>query len=106
MKPNRVMKCCRCRKRCRNTQGWNVQYRAGRIAGYLCPGCQTVEEDLEAQVNAAMCDYRPAIDLRGLETGELDPATIATLQRIAAGAEPVEVVVVEDVDPRRDSRGG
>ncbi|OAH41764.1 hypothetical protein AYJ66_07270 [Dietzia cinnamea] len=53
----KVIKCGRCRKRCRNAEGWNAVYAQGYITGYLCPKCQTPEESLEAQVNEATLDY-------------------------------------------------
>ncbi|EYT51538.1 hypothetical protein H483_0118070 [Dietzia sp. UCD-THP] len=53
----KVIKCDRCRKRCRNDEGWNAVYEDGFVIGYLCPKCQTSEESLEAQVNDATLDY-------------------------------------------------
>jgi len=50
----KVLKCYRCAKRCRNPEFWNVDHVAGVELGVICPSCQTVEEDLEAQVNLAM----------------------------------------------------
>jgi hypothetical protein len=50
----KVLKCYRCAKRCRNAELWNVDHVAGVELGVICPSCQTVEEDLEAQVNLAM----------------------------------------------------
>ena len=38
----------------------------------------------------------PVLDLRGLDTGELDPATIDILKRIAAGDSPVKCLVVRN----------
>ncbi len=52
-----VIKCSRCRRRCRNMAGWNATFKDGRIVGYLCGDCQTVEENLEAQINEATIDY-------------------------------------------------
>jgi hypothetical protein len=37
---------------------WNMVLRDGRIVAVLCPGCQSSEEDLEAQVNAATLSYQ------------------------------------------------
>jgi hypothetical protein len=50
----KVIKCYRCDKRCRNPEFWNVEHVAGVELGAICPSCQTVEEDLAAQVNLAM----------------------------------------------------
>lgn len=47
----KVIRCDRCRRRCRNTAGWNVDLIAGLVVGHLCPGCQTTGEDLEAELN-------------------------------------------------------
>lgn len=47
--------CMRCARRYRaftkEAERWNVDYRSGFIMGLLCPGCQTVEENLEAEIN-------------------------------------------------------
>ncbi|SPM43592.1 hypothetical protein BN000_05543 [Mycobacterium numidiamassiliense] len=45
-----VIKCARCRKRYRGHGEWNDVSIAGLSVGCLCPGCQTVEEDLEAEL--------------------------------------------------------
>ncbi|MHA3020126.1 hypothetical protein ACXPWS_07600 [Mycobacterium sp. BMJ-28] len=47
----KVIRCDRCRRRCRNTAGWNVDMIAGLVVGHLCPNCQTPEEDLDAELN-------------------------------------------------------
>lgn len=47
----KVVRCDRCRRRCRNAAGWNEDLIAGLVVGYLCPGCQTPQEDLEAELN-------------------------------------------------------
>lgn len=55
----RKVSCARCRKTTRVTaaEGWNVEFKAGRPAGAICPGCQTPEENAEAEINAATIDY-------------------------------------------------
>ncbi len=50
----KVRRCSRCDKRMRNPQGWNAEMIAGIEAGYLCPGCQTAEEDLDAELNLTL----------------------------------------------------
>ena len=40
----------------------------------------------------------PVLDLRGIENAELDPTTIAILERIAAGDQSVQCLVVRDGD--------
>ncbi|OBB10721.1 hypothetical protein A5731_22665 [Mycolicibacterium conceptionense] len=47
----KVIRCDRCRRRYRNTAGWNADLIAGLIVGYLCPDCQAPQEDLEAELN-------------------------------------------------------
>lgn len=47
----KVIRCDRCRRRMRAMTGWNTNLIAGLVAGYLCPDCQTVGEDLEAELN-------------------------------------------------------
>jgi hypothetical protein len=50
----KIRRCSRCGKRMRNPNGWNAEMIAGIEAGYLCPGCQTVEEDLDAELNLTL----------------------------------------------------
>jgi hypothetical protein len=42
--------CQRCKRRYRGHGDWNEDRIASLVIGYLCPDCQTVEEDLEAQI--------------------------------------------------------
>lgn len=68
--PNRrVLRCKLCRNTVREAQsdGWNVEVRKGRVLWFLCPSCQTPEQDLEAQVNEAMLTY--GRDDKGRVTG-------------------------------------
>lgn len=53
-------KCDRCKgtPTAQDRHLWNVTVKQGIIVGFLCPNCQTVEEDLEAQVNEATIDYQ------------------------------------------------
>lgn len=51
---SRITRCRRCRRRMRHPNGWNVEMIAGIEAGYLCPECQTIEEDLEAELNLTL----------------------------------------------------
>ncbi|MGI8879021.1 MAG: hypothetical protein ACR2KJ_00605 [Jatrophihabitans sp.] len=41
----------------RNGTGWNVTMSKGIVVGYLCPDCQTAEENTEAVINEAGIDY-------------------------------------------------
>ncbi|MFN3007399.1 hypothetical protein ACK12G_29380 [Mycolicibacterium wolinskyi] len=50
----KVVKCSRCRKRHRGQDGWNEDYIAGLVIGYVCPDCQTSEESIGAQVNLVL----------------------------------------------------
>jgi hypothetical protein len=52
-----VIRCDRCNRRYRNQDGWNVIGRKGVIVGYLCPACQTPEENAEAEIKAATLSY-------------------------------------------------
>ena len=59
LQPHDIVECARCGKIefAGNAEGWNTVFDMGVIAGFLCPECQTPEEDLEAQVNEATIDY-------------------------------------------------
>jgi hypothetical protein len=59
----KTIRCRECRKRWRGQDSWNVDYVAGMAAGYLCPDCQTTDQDLEAQVNAVL---NPPTQWRGV----------------------------------------
>jgi hypothetical protein len=54
---NNIIRCSRCRRRCRNIDNWNTEFIASYVVGYLCPECRTPEEDLEAQVEETINDY-------------------------------------------------
>ncbi|WP_420123729.1 hypothetical protein [Nakamurella sp.] len=55
-----IVKCTRCGRRYRGHGEWNVVVSAGRPTGYLCPGCQTTEENVEAVINEAGLHYMGA----------------------------------------------
>jgi hypothetical protein len=50
----KVIRCDRCRKRYRGQPNWNQDWVAGIVVGYTCPDCQTVEENLGAEVNLVL----------------------------------------------------
>lgn len=52
-----MIRCTRCARRLRNADGWNAIFRMGVLTGYLCPSCQTPEENAEAEINDATLDY-------------------------------------------------
>ena len=54
----KVRRCNRCGRRWRGQNGWNVDMIAGIEAGYLCPGCQSADEDLDAELNLTLGDPR------------------------------------------------
>lgn len=51
------IKCDRCKRKYRNRGDWNVVVEQGHIVGYLCPKCQTVEENTEAVINESTINY-------------------------------------------------
>jgi len=50
-------KCERCARKYRDRGAWNGVYEAGVCVALLCPRCQTVEENAEAEVNEATLVY-------------------------------------------------
>lgn len=62
----KVTRCTRCNRRARNLataeDTWNVVLEQGRVVGVICPTCQTVEENAEAEINAATLEYTGADD--------------------------------------------
>ena len=89
MRDSELVECARCGKVefAGNADGWNVVFNMGRVAGFLCPDCQTAEEDIEAQVNEATIDYSKTAAVNSL-TGLLElfrPLWAEALQIIADG---------------------
>lgn len=66
----KTMRCTRCNRRHRGQRDWNFNFRMGVIIEVICAGCQTDEEHLEAEVNAAM---GPPI----AATGPVDPEQLS-----------------------------
>lgn len=52
-----TVRCSECRKVCRGTTGWNSVLKSGSLVGFLCPTCQTPEQNAEAEVNQATLEY-------------------------------------------------
>jgi hypothetical protein len=40
-----------------DNERWNIRWSRGVITGFLCPECQTPEENAEAEVHEALFDY-------------------------------------------------
>lgn len=58
MSPVRMPRRCeRCDRRYKGRGDWNVTVVAGVVVGLLCPSCQSIEENAEAEVNRATLDY-------------------------------------------------
>jgi hypothetical protein len=53
----RIIRCDRCNRRPRKLDGWNTIDDNGVIIGYLCPTCQTPDENAEAEIKAATLSY-------------------------------------------------
>ena len=54
----KLIRCDRCKRRLRGEgAGWNVTVEQGMVVGHTCPGCQTAEENAEAEINEATLDY-------------------------------------------------
>jgi hypothetical protein len=65
---SQVIRCSRCGKRYRGRGEWNCETKSGRIVAHLCPGCQTPEENAEAELNLATQVYT-GFDADGRVTG-------------------------------------
>lgn len=89
MRDSELVECARCGKVefAGNADRWNVVFNMGRVAGFLCPDCQTAEEDIEAQVNEATTDYSKTFTVSSLpELLEIfRPLLVEALQVIADG---------------------
>ncbi|WP_085104892.1 hypothetical protein [Mycobacterium paraense] len=55
----KLARCDRCKRRLRNKNNpdWNVTVRQGVVVGFLCPDCQSPEENAEAVIKEATIDY-------------------------------------------------
>lgn len=63
----KIAQCDRCQRRPRGAKDfspWNFTMRNGVITGFVCPDCQTPEENAEAEVKLAMIDYGQRADGR------------------------------------------
>jgi hypothetical protein len=54
---SRTIRCTSCRKVCREMYGWNMDLKSGVVVGFLCPTCQSPEENAEAEINMATLEY-------------------------------------------------
>lgn len=53
-----AIRCARCNRRQRaGSEGWNVAADNGVVVAFICPRCQTPEENAEAIINEATLDY-------------------------------------------------
>ncbi|MGH3171003.1 MAG: hypothetical protein ACRDN0_34675, partial [Trebonia sp.] len=56
-----AIRCGRCKRRFRKSakdaDQWNVTTSQGVITDFTCPGCQSSEENAEAEINLATLDY-------------------------------------------------
>lgn len=52
-----IIRCSACNRRLRSPDGWNCTIKSGVIVGYICPTCQTPEQNAEAEINEATLDY-------------------------------------------------
>lgn len=88
----KIIRCDRCNRRCRNMQGWNATTKSGAIVGCLCPGCQTPEENAEAEIKQATLDY--CRDAQGRvwakPKGTIPELTNAEMRALAASPEGLE----------------
>lgn len=87
--PYEIIDCMRCGKSefVGNAEGWNTVFDKGVIVGHICPGCQTDEEDIEAQVNEALTDYSNVKAVRNLDDllNLFRPLWVGDLRIIANG---------------------
>jgi hypothetical protein len=49
--------CSRCKRRFRGHGEWNAELVDGVAVSFLCPDCQTPDENAEAAINEATTDY-------------------------------------------------
>jgi hypothetical protein len=54
------IECIRCRRelgKIESAEGWNVIVEQGHSVGYVCPGCQTPEENAEAVIHESTLEH-------------------------------------------------
>jgi hypothetical protein len=101
----KIRRCSRCRKRMRNPKGWNVEMIAGIEGGYLCPGCQTVEEDLDAELNLTL--GRSAVG-KEITVNSFNDLTTEVLTKIVDGlirTDPTPEIMRDKADRLARARG-
>lgn len=54
---SKAIRCERCNRRYRNQGDWNVELKGGLPVFYLCPACQTPEENTQAVIHEATLNY-------------------------------------------------
>lgn len=51
-------RCVRCRRTVPAVPtGWNGEWKLGILKSVICPDCQSVEENIEAEINEATLSY-------------------------------------------------
>jgi hypothetical protein len=64
---SKTIRCDRCQRSYQGSGEWNAVLAAGVITGYLCPACQTTDENAEAVIYESTIDY--TVDSEGRYRG-------------------------------------
>lgn len=94
---SQAIRCSRCNRRYRkwsaDADRWNMVFEGGMFTGaYLCPRCQTPEENLEAEAQQATLDYeRGYIDEEGRMRVPAKGAVDRQLGMVDVGGNPTDV---------------
>ncbi|MFJ1936653.1 hypothetical protein ACIOGZ_28835 [Kitasatospora sp. NPDC088160] len=99
--PNCCSRCGRSRERADNLAVWNDVWKRGVLTGYICPGCQTSEEAVEAAVNATLVDYsmaRIGMDGRARSIMPGTWHTVSAIPHTTDLADPTVHLMVQQID--------
>ncbi|MGY5124366.1 hypothetical protein [Streptomyces nigrescens] len=97
---SQAIRCSRCNRRYRKWSAgadqWNAVLEEGYFTGiYLCPRCQTPEENLEAEVKESTLDYeRGHLDEQGRMRTPAKGAVDRELGMVDVGGKPTDVQLI------------
>lgn len=85
----------------RNADRWNMNWVAGLVVGYLCPDCQTPQEDLEAEFRFITDDYS---QWRPLNTAGGTTTVVARIAESLAKTYPTPEIMRHKATQLEDAR--
>jgi hypothetical protein len=101
----KITRCGQCNRRMRNPRGWNAELIAGIEAGHLCPGCQTVDEDLEAELNLTLGRSKVGLEITVNNSEDLSTEVLAEIVDSLIRTYPTPEIMRHKADRLAQARG-